>query len=80
MKDTAQREIQHIKKGMSQHKGLTEDQINTINEAIAKAEKALGSATKQEEVDAAVKEMKDVSGKIFTAAYSASASNSGASE
>lgn len=65
---------------MSQHKGLSPDQVASINEAVAKCEKVLQSSSKKEEIADALKEVKDVSGKIFSAAYSASAGAGGASE
>lgn len=80
VKDEAQRDIQHIKKGMSQHKGLSPEQVTSVNEAVAKCEKVLQASSKKEEIADALKELKDVSGKIFSAAYSASASSGGSNE
>eukprot|EP01127_Copromyxa_protea_P023154 TRINITY_DN85_c0_g3_i1.p1 TRINITY_DN85_c0_g3~~TRINITY_DN85_c0_g3_i1.p1 ORF type:complete len:646 (-),score=198.79 TRINITY_DN85_c0_g3_i1:93-2030(-) len=79
VKDTAQRDIQSVRKGMSSYKNLTDDQVKTLNDVIAKAEKIIADG-KKEDIEAAVKEVQTVSGKIFKDAYAASASQNSQSE
>jgi len=72
LKDTAQREIQHMQKAMSSYK-LSQEQTTTVNDAIAKAQDVLGKSNAKDEIEAAVTELKNITGPIMTQAYHASA-------
>jgi len=73
LKDSCQRDVQNIKKGISQHKSLTPQQTETLNQAVAQAERVFNNSDKTEELEKAVAELKGISSPIFGAAYNATA-------
>lgn len=76
-RDTTQREIQNIKNGAAKLKGISADQLATINGILATIEKALNAATTKEQVEAAAKQLAESEvSKILAAAYASSATSS----
>jgi len=79
IKDNAQKTILGLQKAISTMKNLSAEETTTLNDAIAKAQKVLASTTKTEELEVALKELQDTSGKILEQAYK-TASNQNTSE
>eukprot|EP01126_Amoeba_proteus_P029014 TRINITY_DN2857_c0_g1_i11.p1 TRINITY_DN2857_c0_g1~~TRINITY_DN2857_c0_g1_i11.p1 ORF type:complete len:647 (+),score=135.72 TRINITY_DN2857_c0_g1_i11:150-2090(+) len=75
IKDAAMKDIQHVKKGLSQHKGLNDQQITQVNDLVTKAEKAVEKGERNE-IESAIKELKDTAGEIFKEAYQRQSSSS----
>jgi molecular chaperone DnaK len=68
-KDAAQRDIQHVQKGISSFTSLSPHLRDSLKAALDKASDVASSSTSVEDIEAAVQEMKQVTGPLLTEAY-----------
>jgi len=75
-KENSMKEIQNIQRGLDSHKGLDDATRNQLKEQIASIQKLLDAPnTADDDLQKAIKALKDKAGAILTAAYQASQSS-----
>lgn len=75
LKDSFQRDIDHIKKALTGNKSLSAEQLEAINQQIRQAESKLPNLNDKEGLEKLQADFKGVTGPILSAAYQSSGSN-----